>query len=85
MKSNSLTVPATASRKRVQVTPFTWENLFAVVSNLRNHLPEPWQDVIPVTNVRELKTASLLLSILFLIFFLAALYDSVLLQEGGAL
>ena len=85
MKTNSLTVPATGSRKRVQVTPFTWAILYAIVSNLRNRLPEPWQDVIPIENVDDLKMAVKLIFILFATFLMAGIYDMLLLQEGGAL
>lgn len=56
MKSNSLIVPVTGSRKRVQVSsPFTWAKVHALVLKLRNVLPEPWQDVLPCNSIKDTK------------------------------
>lgn len=62
MKTTSLTVSATGTRRRIQVSnPFTWAKVHALALNLRNCLPEEWQDLLPVTCVKDLKiTLSLL-------------------------
>jgi len=64
---------------------FSWQAVLAVVLKLKNRLPEPWQDVIPVENVDDLKTAVKLVAVLTASFALAGIYDMLLLQEGGAL
>lgn len=66
-------------------TIFSWATLFAIVMNLKNRLPEPWQDVIPVNNVDDLKTSVRLIAILMGSFLIAGLYDTILMAEGGAL
>ena len=69
MKTNSLTVPVTVSRKRVQVSnPFTWAKAHALVLKLRNRLPEVWQDVLPVETVKDLKISLSLLAAVGAIF-----------------
>ena len=66
-------------------TVFSWATLFAIVMNLKNRLPEPWQDVIPIETVDDLKTVAKLSAILLVAFLMAGIYDMLLLQEGGAL
>lgn len=64
MKSNSLTVPVTGSRKRVQVSnPFTWAKVHAQALKLRGKLPEPWKDLFPVETVKDLKITLSLLAV----------------------
>ena len=64
---------------------FSWATLYALVMNLKKRLPEPWQDVIPVESVEDLKTAVKVSIILISVFVLAGIYDTILLQEGGTL
>lgn len=66
-------------------TIYSWATLFAIVMNLKNHLPKPWRDVIPVENVNDLKMVVKLSAILLAVFLMAGIYDMFLLQEGGAL
>lgn len=66
-------------------TIYSWATLFAIVMNLKNRLPKPWRDVIPVENVNDLKTVVKLSAILLAVFLMAGIYDMFLLQEGGAL
>ena len=62
MKSNSLTVSSFRSRERVQVSnPFTWAKVHALALKLRGKLPEPWQDLLPVATVKDLKISLSLL------------------------
>lgn len=82
MKSNSLTVSLSRSRENGL---FSWQTVFAVVLTLKNRLPEPWQDIIPVNNVAELKMVVKLISVLMGAFLMAGLYDTILIAEGGAL
>ena len=64
MKSNSLTVPVTGSRKRVQVSnPFTWAKVHALALKLRGKLPEPWKDLLPVATEKDLKITLCLLTV----------------------
>lgn len=64
MKSNSLTVSVNDSR-RIQVSnPFTWAKVHALALKLRGKLPAEWQDLLPVSTVKDLKiTLSLLTAI----------------------
>ena len=64
---------------------FSWKTLFSVVSNIRYRLPEPWQDVIPIENVADLKMVIKLFAILLGAFLMGGIYDMFLLQEGGVL
>ena len=64
---------------------FSWQAVLAVVLNLKNRLPEPWQDVIPIENVADLKMVIKLFTILLGVFLMGGIYDMFLLQEGGAL
>ena len=64
---------------------FSWQTVLAVVLNLKNRLPEPWQDVIPIENVADLKMVIKLFTILLGVFLMGGIYDMLLLQEGGAL
>lgn len=82
MPVNNSTQQATSSH---ETGIFSWSNLLAVVLSIKNRLPEPWQDVIPVENVDDLKTAVKLVAVLTASFALAGIYDMLLLQEGGAL
>lgn len=82
MKTTLLTVSSSRTREHGL---FTWKTLFSVVRNIRLRLPEPWQDVIPVENVDDLKTAVKFIAVLFAAFLLASIYDMALLLEGGAL
>lgn len=82
MKSTSLTVSSSRSREHGL---FTWKTLFSVVRNIRYRLPEPWQDVIPVENVDDLKMAVKLIAVILAAFLFAGIYDMLLLQEGGVL
>ena len=66
-------------------TIYSWATLFAIVITLKNRLPEPWRDVIPVENVNDLKMVVKLSAILLAVFLMAGIYDMFLLQEGGAL
>ena len=79
--AGTATVPASVKAGTI----FSWATLFAVVMNFKKHLPEPWQDVIPVESVEDLKTAVKVFLILISIFVVAGMYDMLLLQEGGAL
>ncbi len=64
MKSNSLTVPVTGSRKRVQVSnPFTWAKVHALALKLRGKLPEPWKEILPVATEKDLKITLCLLAV----------------------
>lgn len=66
-------------------TIFSWATLFAIVMNMKNRLPELWQDVIPVENMDDLKTVVKLSAILLAAFIMASIYNMLLLQEGGLL
>lgn len=79
--AGTTTVPASVKAGTI----FSWSTLFAIVITLKNRLPEPWQDVIPVENVNDLKTVVKLSAILLAVFLMAGIYDMFLLQEGGAL
>ena len=78
MKSNSLTVPATGSRKRVQI--LSWTN----VQKFYNAMPG---EVTPCKNIYEAKmyTAALLavLSIVFLPLVVAACLVYCSAKKGG--
>lgn len=65
MKTNSLAVPPSLSREKVQVSnSFTWAKVHAQVLKLRSKLPEVWQDILLVATVKDLKiTLSLLTAI----------------------
>ncbi|WP_147381191.1 hypothetical protein [Parabacteroides sp. AM08-6] len=64
MKSNSLTVSSSRSREKVQVSnPFTWAKVHALVLKFRKRLPEPWQEILPVENVKDLKITLSLLTV----------------------
>lgn len=78
--AGTTTVPASVKAGMI----FSWQTLLAIVLNLKNRLPEPWQDVLPIDNTDDLKTAVKLLAILIATFALAGAYDMALLQEGGA-
>ena len=83
---NNSTCQSTSAHETSKFSnPFTWVKVHALVLKLRNHLPEPWQDVIPIENVDDLKTVVKLIFILFATFLIAGIYDMLLLQEGGAL
>lgn len=82
MKSNSLTVPATGSRKRVQVSnPFSW----TTVQKFYNAMP---LEVTPCKNVYEAKmyTCVLLafLSMMFLPLLIPAWYVYGSAKKGGS-
>lgn len=62
---------------------FSWAMLFALVIKLKKHLPEPWQDVIPVEKVEDVKMCILLILCFFFVFVLAGKYDVI--TEGGTL
>lgn len=63
MKTNSLTVPVSCKQEKVQVSnPFTWAKVHALALKLRNRLPEPWQEILPVTTVKDLKITLFLLT-----------------------
>lgn len=79
--AGTTTVPASVKAGTI----FSWSTLFAIVITLKNRLPEPWQDVIPVKNVNDLKMAVKLSAILLAVFLMAGIYDMFLLQEGGTL
>ena len=82
------TIKATGTLVPVSVkagTIFSWATLFAIVMNLKNRLPEPWRDMLPVESVSDLKTVVKLSFILISIFILAGINDTLLLQEGGTL
>ena len=81
MKSNSLTVPATGSRKRVQVSNSSaWES----IARMYNYFPKA---VTPCKNVYEAKmyTAALLavLSMCFLPLVIAACWVYFSAKKGG--
>lgn len=61
-------------------TIFSWATLFALVIKLKKHLPEPWQDVIPVEKVEDVKMCILLILCFFFVFVLAGSYD---VMNGG--
>ena len=61
----------------------SWQTVFALVKNLKNRLPQPWCDVIPVEDAEDVKACVVLIVCLFLVFALAGAYDLIL--EGGAL
>ena len=61
-------------------TIFSWAMLFALVINLKKRLPEPWQDVIPVEKVEDVKMCILLILCFFFVFALAGAYDVI---NGG--
>ncbi len=74
--AGTTTVPAS-----VKVgTIFSWATLFALVINLKNHLPEPWRDVIPVEKVEDVKICAQLILCLFFVFALAGICD---ITNGG--
>jgi hypothetical protein len=74
--AGTTTVPAS-----VKVgTIFSWATLFALVMNLKKHLPEPWKDVIPVEKVEDVKMCILLILCFFFVFVLAGAYD---VMNGG--
>lgn len=79
--AGTTTVPASVKAGTI----FSWSTLFAIVITLKNRLPEPWQDVIPVENVNDLKMVAKLSAILLAVFLMAGIYDMFLLQEGGTL
>lgn len=79
--AGTTTVPASVKAGTI----YSWATLFAIVMNLKNRLPKPWRDVIPVENVNDLKTVVKLSVILLAVFLMAGIYDMFLLQEGGAL
>lgn len=79
-------VTATAGTVRVPVsvkvgTIFSWATLFAIVMNLKKRLPEPWQDIIPVEKVEDVKVCVLLIIVMISVFALAGSYDVI--TEGG--
>ena len=82
MKTTSLTVSSSRNREHGL---FTWKTLFSVVRNICLRLPEPWQDVIPIENVADLKMVIKLFTILLGAFLMGGIYDMLLLQEGGNL
>lgn len=82
MKSTSLTVSTSRIREHGL---FTWKTLFSVVRNIRYRLPEPWQDILPIENVDDLKMSVKFMAVLLAAFLFAGIYDMLLLQEGGAL
>lgn len=61
-------------------TIFSWAMLFALVINLKKRLPEPWQDVIPVEKVEDVKICILLILCFFFVFVLAGAHD---VMNGG--
>ena len=79
--AGTTTVPASVKAGTV----FSWQTVLAVVLNLKNRLPEPWQDVIPIENVADLKMVIKLFTILLGAFLMGGIYDMFLLQEGGVL
>ena len=93
MKTNVLTpagaltgITRTVSPSRIREHRLlSWKTLFSAVSNIRCCLPEPWQDVIPIESVADLKMSVKLIAVLLAAFLLAGIYDMLLLQEGGAL
>ena len=64
-------------------TVLSWQTVFALVKNLKNRLPQPWRDVIPVEDAEDVKACVVLIVCLFLVFALAGAYD--LMLEGGTL
>ena len=80
------TIEATGTPVPVSVkvgTIFSWATLFAIVMNLKKRLPEPWQDVIPVEKVDDVKMLILLVVTIISVFSAAGMYD--LLLEGEKL
>lgn len=81
MKQTISAAGTTAVPASVKVgTIFSWATLFALVMNLKKRLPEPWQDVIPVEKVEDVKMCILLILCFFFVFALAGAYDVI---NGG--
>lgn len=81
MKQTISAAGTTAVPASVKVgTIFSWATLFALVMNLKKHLPEPWKDVIPVEKVEDVKMCILLILFFFFVFVLAGAYD---VMNGG--
>ncbi|RHH74013.1 hypothetical protein [Parabacteroides merdae] len=81
MKQTISAAGTTAVPASVKVgTIFSWATLFAIVINLKKALPEPWQDVIPVEKVEDVKMCILLILCFFFVFVLAGAYD---VMNGG--